>query len=229
MGQFVTRLPKLTLPTFSRDPLKFQKLWDSFEAAIHNNEGLTGVQKLHYLRAQLTGDAAHVIDNFPFNDSNYINCVTLLKDRFGQSYRLANAHMDALMNLPRPVNSLSSLQTFHDKVESHMRALASLGQPPESSMFMGKLPTELKKQFARDHNTGNWTIRELMSSILKENRVLEVGHYSNSFFKEFPTTTASFHKAAGKPGVQRLKKEMVCTYCKGPHTTNQCTIVKSHQ
>ena len=93
-----------------------------------------------------------MIDNFPLTDSNYINCVTLLKDRFGQSYKLANAHMDALMNLPRPV-------TYHDKLQSHMRALVSLGQPPESSMFtqmvIGKLPTELKKQFAQDHNAVN--------------------------------------------------------------------------
>ena len=51
VGQFVTKLPKLTLPPFSKDPLKFQLLWDLFEAAIHNNEGLTGVQKLQYLRA----------------------------------------------------------------------------------------------------------------------------------------------------------------------------------
>ena len=69
----------------------------SFEVAIHNNEGLTGIQKLHYLRAQLTGDAAHVIDNFPLTDSNYLNSVTLLKDRF-ESYKLVNAHMDTLIN-----------------------------------------------------------------------------------------------------------------------------------
>ena len=69
----------------------------SFEAAIHNNEGLTGVQKLHYLRAQL---AARVIDNFPLTDSNYLNSVALLKNRFGQPYKLVDAHFNALTNLP---------------------------------------------------------------------------------------------------------------------------------
>ena len=109
VGQFVTRLPKLTLPTFSGDPLQFQTFWDSFEAAVHNNEGLTGIQKFHYLRAQLLGDAAQVIDNFPLTDMNYLHSVTLLKDRFGQPYKLVSAHMDALMNLPKPVNNLASL------------------------------------------------------------------------------------------------------------------------
>ena len=126
VGQFVSWLPKLTLPTFSGDPLQFQTFWDSFQAAVHSNDGLTGVQKFHFLKAQLLGDAAHVIDNFPLTNVNYQHCVALLKDRFGQPYKLVNAHMDALANLPKPVNNISSLQGFHDKLESHMRALQSL-------------------------------------------------------------------------------------------------------
>jgi len=130
--------------------------------------------------------------------------VALLKGRFGQAYKLVNAHMGALMNLPKPVNTLSSLQAFHDKLESHMRALSSLGKSSDTysamltPMVMGKLPTELKKQLARDHNSGEWTIQELLTSILREIRVLEVGQYSNGFSKEFHATTSSFHTAAGK-------------------------------
>ena len=132
VGQSVCQLPKLTLPTFSGDSLQFQTFWDSFEAAIHNNKGLTGVQKFHYLRAQLLGDAAHVIDNLPLTDKNYEHSVALLKDRFGQPYKLVSAHMDALMNLPKPANNLASLQAFHDKLESHMRALQSLRKSRDS-------------------------------------------------------------------------------------------------
>ena len=58
VGQFVSRLPKLILPTFSGDPLQFQTFWDSFEVAVHNNGSLTRVQKFHCLREQLLGDAA---------------------------------------------------------------------------------------------------------------------------------------------------------------------------
>ena len=84
VGLSVTRLPKLTLPTFSGDPLHFQTFWDSFEAAVHNNnEGLTGVQKFHYLKAHLLGDAAQVIDNFPLTDMNYLHSMALLKTGLG--------------------------------------------------------------------------------------------------------------------------------------------------
>ena len=39
----VTRLPKLLLPTFSGDPLTWQMFWDSFDAAVNKNVGLSGV------------------------------------------------------------------------------------------------------------------------------------------------------------------------------------------
>ena len=235
VGQFASRLPKLTLPKFNGDPLQFQTFWDSFEAAVHNNESLTGVQKIHYLRAQLFGDASHVIDNFPLTDVNYHHSVDLLRERFGQPYKLVNARMDALMNLPKPVNNLASLQVFHDKLESHMRALQALGKSPDTycamltPMVLGKLPTDLKKQFARDHNSGEWTIQEVMACILKEIRVLEVGLYSNGFTKDTHSTAASFYTAVGKATGQQGKKEPVCTYCKGSHTANQCTVVKDYQ
>ena len=235
VGQFVSRLPKLTLPTFSGEPLQFQTFWDSFVAAIHNDEGLTGVQKFHYLRAQLQGDAYNVIDNLPLTDLNYEHSVALLKERFGQPYKLVDAHMNALMHLPKPVNSLTSLQNFHDKLESHMRALMSLGKSPDTystmltRMVLGKLPADLRKQFARDNSGGEWTIRDVMACILKEIRVLEIGHYSNDSNKEFHSTAASLHTGAAKSAGQREKREPVCTYCKGSHTANQCTVVTDHQ
>ena len=39
--QFTTCLPRLTLPTFSGNPLTWQSFWDSFSAAVHSNISLT--------------------------------------------------------------------------------------------------------------------------------------------------------------------------------------------
>ena len=73
-----SRLPKLVLPTFSGDPLKWQCFWDSFSAAVHNNPNLTGAQKLNHLRTQLQGDAADVIGGFQLTDNNYVHSIELL-------------------------------------------------------------------------------------------------------------------------------------------------------
>ncbi|XP_065883120.1 uncharacterized protein [Dysidea avara] len=93
-------------------------------------------------------------------------------------------------------------------------------------MVLGKLPLELKKQFAREHSSGEWTIKDIMACILKEIRVLELGYYSNSHSH---STAASFHTTARKPLAKQGNKELACTYCKGPHTANQCTVIKDHQ
>ena len=136
------------------------------------------------------------------------------------------------MNLPKPANNLASLQAFHDKLESHMRALQSLGKSRDSycamltPMVLGKLPLELKKQFAREHSSGGWTIKDIVACILKEIRVLELGYYSNSHSH---STAASFHTAARKPLAKQGNKELACTHCNGPHTANQCTVIKDHQ
>ena len=42
-GHSSSRLPKLSLPTFSGNPLNWPTFWDSFEAAVHKNPHLTGI------------------------------------------------------------------------------------------------------------------------------------------------------------------------------------------
>ena len=124
------------------------QFWDSFNAAVNNNPSLSKVQKFSYLRVQLQGDAARTIDGFPLTDNNYDQSILLLKERFGQSHKLINAHMQALLNLPPPVNSLPSLRTFIDSVETHIRALSALRVSQESygtllaPIIIGKLHAE---------------------------------------------------------------------------------------
>lgn len=119
--------PKLSLPYFSGDPLMWQI---SFNAAVHTSSNLTGIQKFSYtlcLRAQLKGDAVKAIAGFPLTD-----VIALLSwERLRQPYKLIYAHMQALLNLTN-VNTLSSLQSFYDTMENHIRGLSSCGTSPES-------------------------------------------------------------------------------------------------
>jgi len=151
----VTRLPKLELPQFSGNPLLWQSFWDIFEASVHTNNSLTGVQKLSYLRSQLQGEAASVIAGFQLTNTNYEHSVDLLKERFGQPYKQIDAHMQALTELRSPSATLTSLREFHDSVEGHIRSLASLGKSQESygallvTIILGKMPAKIKQNLAR--------------------------------------------------------------------------------
>jgi len=85
------------------------------------NEQLSGVHKFQYLRTHLSADTAQVIDDWQelLPPHSFVE---------GKPYKLVNSHMDALMNFSKPVIYLASLQGFHDRIESHMRALKSLGK-----------------------------------------------------------------------------------------------------
>ena len=83
-----SRLPKLNLPTFSGNPLHWFTFWDSFEAAVHSNTSLGGVQKFTHLKAQLMGDASRAVTGFPLTNGNYEQAITLLRERFGQPNKM---------------------------------------------------------------------------------------------------------------------------------------------
>ena len=54
-------------------------------------------------------------------------------------------------------NNHSSLQTFYDTIENHMRGLSSLGKSPDTygslltPIILTKLPNEIKKNLARQN------------------------------------------------------------------------------
>ena len=219
----------------------WQIFWDSFNAAVHTNTNLTGVQKFNYLRAQLQGDAARVVAGFPLTDVNYQNSITLLRERFGQPYKLINAHMQALLNLTNANNTLSSLQSFYDTVENHIRGLDSLGRSPESygslltPIILGKLLKQVRKSLARDHSNVEWSLNELRSSILKEIQILETDnrHHDQSFYGDIPPFTASsFYTGTRQHSAQQpsdTRKPAHCVYCKRQHSSNSCDVVTNPQ
>ena len=237
----VSRLPKLDLPSFSGDPLTWQSFWDSFRAAVHTNAALDGVQKFNYLKAQLHGDASRAIAGLPLTSANYDHAVSLLRERFGQSHKIISAHMQALLDIPKPVISLSSLRLFQDSVESHIRGLAALGKSEESygallvPIILGKLPAETRSNLAQAHINPEWTLSELKDCIKTEIRVLESG-FSNELSKKIsstggdsPTmTTASFYTGASNstPRQSTQYKPKSCTYCQSTtHSTSSCDVV----
>ena len=53
----VSKLPKIELPVFKGDPLKWQGYWDQFQTSIHNNERITDIDRFNFLKRYLGGEA----------------------------------------------------------------------------------------------------------------------------------------------------------------------------
>ena len=175
------RLPKMALPSFSGDILQWQPFWDSYESTIHANTNLTDVQKFTYLKSQLEGSAASVIEGFAMTNANYARAIDLLKERFGQQQKITHSAMQALLKLPAPSNKVSSLRNFYDKMETYIRSLEAMGQCQESygsllvPVVLEKIPGEIRRQLARENGTSEWTLEELRRAINKEIAILEAG------------------------------------------------------
>lgn len=165
-----SKLPKLILKRFSGDPTQWHAFWDSFSAAVHENEGVSKVDKFNYLRSLLDGVAASAIEGFSLTKENYDAAVELLKDRFANTHIVVSSHMDALLKLNAvvDVSDLCKIRCLYDKIETHVRSLQNLGISSESygslliPVIVNKLPEELQLVISRKLEKGSWDVEKFM-------------------------------------------------------------------
>ena len=136
---------------------------------------------------------------FQLTNSNYEQAITLLTDRFAQPQ--IYAHMQALLDITSPDTQLESLQKFYDTLETHIRALTSLGKAQETyddlliPVILGKFPNEIRRNLAHDHISLDWTIDQLRNALQKELRIVEAGKFVNPTENKGPKSsiTSSFY------------------------------------
>lgn len=192
------RLPRLDLPNFSGNALEWQSFWDGFEAAVHDNPAISGVQKLNYLRSLLRGEASQVVAGFALTSDNYEHSLILLKDCYGSPHKLIATHMQAFIDLSTPSNTLSGLQQFHDTIERHICSLSTLGKSIDSyedilvPIILNKLPPTTWKNMARGYSNNEWSLTDLQQAIKIEVRVFEAELMSGNSTQN-SHATAAFH------------------------------------
>ena len=161
------KLPKLNLPTFDGNILEWLPFWDSYTSAVHENPSLSDVQKFNYLKSQLYGEARESIAGLQITGINYGQAISILHERFGQQYKIVNAYMQNLINLPAPTNGIKSLKSFRDLLESYIRGLESMGHYPDSYSslliphILNKLPSSVRHNITRGHGNDDWEISAL--------------------------------------------------------------------
>ena len=97
-------------------------------------------------------------------------------------------------------------------------------------IILGKLPVDVRRNLAREHENSEWTIRELKDAILREIRVLESGWFTNEGLLEShrtPMTTTLHTNISGhhSQSAEEGTSKKVYIFCKGPHPPVRCHIV----
>ena len=73
------KLPKITLPRFNGDPLRWMSF---FQSAVHLNSELTDVDKFNYLRSLLDHSTYDAIAGLTLSSANYKQAIKILRKRF---------------------------------------------------------------------------------------------------------------------------------------------------
>lgn len=123
-----TRLPIINIPTFGGSYTEWPDFFSMFKTVIDNDEELTKIEKFQYLRSNLCGPALDSIHSLELSDINYDKAIDILKRRFDNKRLNFQAHIRDIVALDNvEVGSVNKLRCLSDSVNSHLRALYSMG------------------------------------------------------------------------------------------------------
>lgn len=147
------RLPSVTLPVFDGDLREWQNFHDLFVALVHSSSELPTIQKYHYLRAALHGDALNVIRTIPICSDQYFVAWQTLIEHYHNTRRLKHITVRSLFDYPAMQReSAADLHALLEHFEVTVRIMQQQGEQTEhwDSLLMHLLSSRLDPITRRD-------------------------------------------------------------------------------
>ncbi|KAK2575370.1 hypothetical protein KPH14_008479 [Odynerus spinipes] len=227
-----SQLPRMNLPTFSGSYMEWISFRNLFMSVVHQNPSLTDVQRLHYLRTCLKGEALACIAGVPLTDEEYAGAWASLRDRYENKRVLINNHIDYLVSIPAiKRDTAAELRSLCDSTTQVLRSLDTLGRKDHLGndicvhLTVQRLSPSLRKDWER--HLGDDTsppISDLLKFLESSTRALESAASSApkstpaqgpSAPRARPQGTRALHATAGH--------SRPCPCCQGSHYLGRCT------
>ena len=109
------RLPRIELPKFGGDIDKWNDFKERYEAMVHNNSRLQSVEKMHYLKSCLVGEALNSIKNLTL--TQYDEAWQLMIRRYQNNKVLTFNELKKLMSLPSASEFSGDLKKLVDQLK----------------------------------------------------------------------------------------------------------------
>ena len=234
------KLPKVNIEKFEGDLTSYPTFMDSYESIIHNNKTLSPVEKFYYLKGLLKGKAAATIEGLSMTNDNYESAIELIKSRFGDRKSLQAHFIDSLMKL-KPVENvkdIKSLRVLHDKIESIVRNLKTLGiddstyGPLLMPCILQKLPSDISLSITKStctEESEDWDFQQVISEFERELKAREkcqfVSKPASGSRPVPPTPRPSAYRRNPDSSFHTQDQQQSCVFCKGSHSTWQCDVV----
>lgn len=228
------KLDKLPLTKFSGKQIDWVSFYEAFKASVEAAD-LPDTTKMRYLLQCLDGPSKTAIANLPIVASSYQTALQILKTRYDDPETNIEAHVNAIWEISAPSDTPSSLLSFYDNVETHIRALKSLGKTDVhlgelfTPVIRHKLPLSVRQQLRRQKGNTTWTFEQFRRTLLTEITARCDGKFDSdgSSDREPPSRidtnpTAAFNLRARSASPMRRS----CPYCTDAHKASECHKVK---
>lgn len=123
-----SRLPDISIPTFKGDYTAWPAFRDLFKSLVLDDDQLTDVERLHYLRVLLEGSPAQLISGLPMAGDSLTPSWEMLTKRYDNKRLLIQSYIDQLFGNSTPVQrKAATLDKLLTDIKESLKALQILG------------------------------------------------------------------------------------------------------
>ncbi|XP_058987609.1 uncharacterized protein LOC131806839 [Musca domestica] len=207
-------LPKITIPQFNGDYSKWQTFADIFGKMI-NEQALPQVQKMWYLKANVTGEAEKLIRHLELTEANYDIAWKTLQDRYNNKRAQVSTILERMLNLPNMSGDSRSVKDFHDSLHESLLALEGLEVRPKEwdPLLIHILTKRMDK-----------TTHVLYEQSIVDSKELQtMDHFMKCLRSRFESLEAVNGIQKSKPSATTASTTIRrCHMCKGDHPLYYC-------
>ncbi|XP_045450124.1 uncharacterized protein LOC123658876 [Melitaea cinxia] len=221
------KLPPIPIPKFNGDYSNWISFRDLYLSLIHNDNNLSNIEKHHYLKSSLTGEAEQLLQNFSLSDANYQDAWQKLVDRFDNQRVIVNNILNRLLNQKKMTTE--STQGIKDLLDTTTQCLDSLKNIRIDvsnwdaiivHITVKKLDTESHKLWEQslENSTDIPTFHQLTLFLEKRFRSMEMIYTTQP--KDYVRKPMPQKVTNVKSFVTEMKN--ACTYCSQNHYICHC-------
>ncbi|XP_061706724.1 uncharacterized protein LOC133517425 [Cydia pomonella] len=222
------KLPKVSLPQFSGDYQEWTSFRDLYTSLVHNKTSLSKVQKLHYLKSSVTGEAEQLLKHLQITEKNYDVAWETLDKRYNNKRMIVNTILNRFMNQKKVYHSTSrSIRELLDTTQECLNSLKNNDVKINEwdtiviHIILNKLDDETRKQWEEEIRA--LPVQELpklekFTTFLETRfRVLEMVP-STTYSKDRERAIVRQRSFLTSPATTTVQ----CSYCKQNHLTYLC-------
>ncbi|XP_055605044.1 uncharacterized protein LOC129753271 [Uranotaenia lowii] len=226
------KLPLISLPKFSGNVEDWLAFRDLFLSLIHHSPDLPMIEKFHYLRSQLEGEALSVISSLALTQSNYMIAWDLLVARYSNNKVLKKRQVQNIFDLP--VLRKESATDLYKLVEGFDKATKVLDQVIQASDYKDLLLIHVLSSRLDDKTRRSW---EEHSSTMEEETLKDFVEFLRRrihILDSLPTKTieptqslnrkSNHIKVASHGAVQLPSESWKCICCSESHPLHTCPV-----